>query len=177
MMKRDAGVVCHRRGPLDVQGVQRGVADGLGVHGFGPVGDRVAQGVKVRGVDELDVYADLGQGVVELVVGAAVELRGRDDLISSPHDVQDRQRLGRLARGGRERADALLQRGYALLEDVGGGVHDPCVNVALFGEREQVRRPLGIVEDVGGGLVDGTARAVVVGSTSCPACNARVSNP
>jgi hypothetical protein len=92
---------------------------------------------------------------VELVVGAAVELRCGDDLIASPHNVQDRETLGSLARGSRKGTHTLLQRGDPLLEDVGRWVHDPGVDVALFGEREEVRRVVGIVEDVGSRLVDG----------------------
>jgi hypothetical protein len=70
--ERDAGLVGHRRSPLDIQGVERGVPYGLGINGLRLVRDRRAYGVKIRRVGELHVYTDLGQRVVELGVGAAV---------------------------------------------------------------------------------------------------------
>src|SRR3712207_7120358 len=48
----------------------------------------------------LHVDPDLGQRVVEEVVSPAVELRGRYDLVARAHDVEDRERLRGLARGG-----------------------------------------------------------------------------
>src|SRR5215212_3392985 len=151
----DASVVGHRRGPLDIQRVERRVAYGLGIDGLRLIRDRRAYSVEIRRVGELHVYTDLGQRVVELVVGTAVELRRGDDLIAGSHDVQDRQPLGSLSRCRRQRANSLLQRGQPLLEDVGRGVHDPGVYIALFGEGEQVSRVVGIVEDIRGRLVDG----------------------
>ena len=53
------------------------------------------------------------------------------------------------------RADAALERGHALLEDRGGGVHDAGIDVAEALQVEQRGGVLGVVEDVRGGLVDG----------------------
>ena len=47
-----------------------------------------------------------------------------------------------------------FERGDALLEHVGGRVHDPGVDVAELLEREQVGGVLGALELIGGGLVD-----------------------
>ena len=51
-------------------------------------------------------------------------------------------------------ADAALERGDALLEDVGGRVHDPGVDVAELLEPEEAGGVGGVVEDVAGGGVD-----------------------
>ena len=107
-----------------------------------------------RAVDEGRRDADLGQGVGEQVVGAAVERRRRDDVVAGAGEVEDRQRLGRLAAGEAEGRDAALERGDALLEDVGRRVHDPGVDVPEFLEPEQPRRVRGVVEDVAGRGVD-----------------------
>ena len=111
---------------------------------------------------------------MEELVGAAVEVVGRDDLVAHLGDVQQGERGRRLPGGHRQRAGAAFDRGDALLEHVGGRVHDPGVDVPELLQGEQVRRVLGVLEDVGGRLVDGTARAPVVGSGTWPACSASV---
>ena len=57
-------------------------------------------------------------------------------------------------RAGRQRADAAFQVGQALLEHVGGRVHDAGVDVAQLLQGEQVGRVFGVAELVAGGLVD-----------------------
>ena len=54
----------------------------------------------------------------------------------------------------RNRSDAVLERGDALLEHGHGRVHDARVDVAEPLQREEVRRVLGVLEDVRPGLVD-----------------------
>ena len=51
--------------------------------------------------------------------------------------------------------DSAFEGGNALLEDVGGGVHDAGVDVAELLQAEEPAGVVGVVEDVGGGLVDG----------------------
>ena len=48
-----------------------------------------------------------------------------------------------------------FERRHALLEHIGGGVHDARVDVAELLEREQSGGVRGILEDVRRGLVDG----------------------
>ena len=68
--------------------------------------------------------------------------------------------LGGLARGDEQGADAALERGDALLDDVGGRVHDARVDVAELLEPEQVRGVVGVVEDVARRLVDRQRRGL-----------------
>ena len=49
-------------------------------------------------------------------------------------------RLRGMTASGRQSADAALEIGDALLEHVGGGVHDPGVDVAEFLQGKQVGR-------------------------------------
>src|ERR671910_349587 len=128
--ERDARLVCRGRQSLDVERVEGRVPYGLGEDGLRLVGDGVAVGLRIVPLYVLYLDPDLRQRVVEEVVGAAVELGGRDELVPRPRDVEDRQCLRRLTRGGRKSANALLERGDALLEDVGCGVHDAGVDVA-----------------------------------------------
>jgi hypothetical protein len=69
---------------------------------------------------------------MEELVGAAVEIVGRDDLVTHLSDGEQRERLGGLARGDGEGAGATLDRGDALLEDVRRRVHQAGVDVAEF---------------------------------------------
>ncbi len=71
-----------------------------------------------------------------------------------PGEVEDRQRLGRLAGRDAQGADAALERRDPLLEDTGRRVHDPGVDVAELLEPEQAGGVGGVVEDVAGGGVD-----------------------
>ena len=79
--QRHAGVVRHVGHGLDVERQQVGVADRLGVDRLGLVGDRLADRFRRR-LAELDLDPHLRQGVLEVVVGAAVEAGGRDDLVA-----------------------------------------------------------------------------------------------
>ena len=110
--------------------------------------------LRVVAVDELHADAEAREGDLELVVGAAVEVAGRDDVVAGLQDRRERQELRRLAARGGERRRTALERRDALLEDVGRRVHDPRVDVAELLQREEPRAVLGVVEGVGRGLVD-----------------------
>ena len=118
------------------------------------LGDRAAEVVGVRGIDEDDVDAPASQRDVELRVGAAVEGGGGDDLVAGTEERRQRDELGGLARGDRQRADPALERGDALLEGGGGGVHDPGVDVAESLEGEEFGGVVGVLEDVRGCLIE-----------------------
>ncbi len=67
---------------------------------------------------------------MEQVVRSAVERCGRENLVPRVGDVQERERFRRLPGGSRNRSRAALELRHSLLEDVGGRVHDPCVDIA-----------------------------------------------
>ena len=139
----------------DVEDVDLRVGDRLGEERLGVRAHGRPPGVQVVGVlDEADLDAELGQRVVEQVVGAAVEPRAGDDVVARVGQVEDREGLGGLTRGQEQRRDAAFERGDALLDDVLRRVHDPGVDVARLGEPEQRGGVLGAVEGVRGGLVD-----------------------
>ena len=153
------------------------------------VGDRLAEerlGVRPHGrpprlevvgiLDEADLDAELGQRVVEEVVGAAVQARAGDDVVAGGGEVEDRERLGGLTGGQEQRRHAALERGDALLDHVLGRVHDAGVDVARLGEAEQRGGVVGAVERVRGGLVDRQRPRVGGASGVWPAWICLVSN-
>jgi hypothetical protein len=130
------------------------VADGLGVDGLGAPVDEASERGRVGRVGEPHLDAELGQGVGEQVVGAAVQRAGGDDVVTLLGDGEDGVGDGRLAGGQRQPGDAALECRDALFQHIRGRIHDPGVDVALDLEVEQVRTVLGAVEGVGRGLVD-----------------------
>jgi hypothetical protein len=62
--------------------VERGIAEALAVERLGVGPQRAAEGVGIGGVDERHLDAELGQRVVEKVVGAAVELLATETMWS-----------------------------------------------------------------------------------------------
>ena len=151
--QRHAGVVRFVGDALDVEGQQIGVADGFGIDQLRLWRNRLAHAFGRR-LAEVDLDPHLRQRVLELVVRAAVEAGRGDDLVAGVGDVQDGERLRRLAGGSGECADAALQRGDALLQHVGGRVHDPGVDVAERLQTEEAGGMLWAVEHVRRGLVD-----------------------
>ncbi len=153
--ERHAVLVGEGRDGLDVEHLALGVGDGLAEEELGLGPDRLAPRVdRGRVVDEGDLDAEARQGVLQQVVGAAVERGGGDDVVAGLGDVEDRERLGRLAGGDEQRPDATLERGDALLDDVGRGVHQAGVDVAELAQPEEVGRVVGAREDVARRLVD-----------------------
>ena len=63
----------------------------------------------------------MGKGVVEQVVGAAVQTGGRDYLIAGMGQGQEGQGDGRLAGSHTQGGNTPFQGSYPLLEDIRGG--------------------------------------------------------
>ena len=87
VLVRDIG---HR---TNIQRIQARVAHGFREDRFGALVDGGAQVLRVAAVKEADGNADLGQRVVEQVIGAAIQAGRGDDFISRVGDVEDGQRL------------------------------------------------------------------------------------
>ena len=94
---------------LDVGDVELGVAEGLGVEGASLGVDGGAQAVEVVGIGEANGDSQLGQRVVEEIVGAAVEGGGGDDLVAGVGDGEDGEGLGGLAGGGGQGGDSTFE--------------------------------------------------------------------
>ena len=153
--QRHAGFVGDGRHAGDIQHVHARVGDGLAVDRAGLRSDGSAEVLGVVRFHELGFDAEAAEADVELRVGAAVERAGGHDLFALPHQAAESQELRRLSAGGGQGGHAAFERRHALLEDVGGGIHDAGVNVAELLEREEFGGVGGVVEDEGGALVDG----------------------
>ena len=150
----DAVAVGRLGDGLDVGDVAGRVADGLEVDRNGLVVDERLEVLGAVAGGEPDVDAEVGQHVLEEGEGAAVQLRDGDHVVAGLGDGEDRVGDRGATGAGRERRDATLEGGQALLEDRLRRVHDPGVDVARDGEVEQVGAVLGVVELVGHRLVD-----------------------
>ena len=152
--ERKPGLVCDFRDCLKVRHVELRIADGLDVNGARLRRDGLAKCLGVARVHKLRRAAEFGQRVMEKLVGAAVKVVARHDFIPHPRDGQQRESDGRRAGCHAERARAAFDRRDPLLEDIGGRVHDPRVNVAEFLQRKKIRGVLGAFENIRGGLVN-----------------------
>ena len=161
--RRGHGVVDDQRHTMAVGGVGQGlevddiagrVADRFAEYGLGALIDQRFQGGDVIVGGEAHLDAGARQGVGEQVVGAAVELGHRDDVVADFGEGLHRVGDGRHAAGHGQGADPAFQRRDALLQHVVGRVHDPRIDVARHLEVEQVGAVLGVVEGERGGLVN-----------------------
>ena len=132
-----------------------GVGDRLGEERLGVRAHRGPPRLEVVLVlDERHVDAELLEGVLQQVDGAAVERRAGHDVVTGLGDVEQADRRRGLAGRHEQGREAPLERRDPLLHGILRRVHDPGVDVPELLEREQVRRVRGVVEDVGRRLVD-----------------------
>jgi hypothetical protein len=151
--QRHAVAVRHRGQRRQVGDVALRVAQALDEDRLGAAVDQRLEARRVAVVGEADLDAVLRQRVCEQVVGAAVQRRRRHDVVARLGDGLHRIGDRRLPRGERQRRDAALERGQALLQHRLRGVHDAGVDVARHLEVEQVGTMLGAVERIGHRLV------------------------
>jgi len=138
----------------DVGDIAARVADGFDEHRLGAVVDQRGERGRVGRIGKARLDAVLRQRVRQQVEAATVERTGGDDVVAGLGDGLDGIGDRGLPRGQRQRADAAFQRGQALLQHVGGGVHDARVDVARNLQVEQVGAVLGVIEGIRHGLVD-----------------------
>mmetsp|Transcript_3124 Transcript_3124/g.9532 ORF Transcript_3124/g.9532 Transcript_3124/m.9532 type:complete len:243 (+) Transcript_3124:1885-2613(+) len=154
--ERQADAVRLLRNLLEIAHDAGRVGDGLAEEGARLLVGRFEEVLGVRLIDEAHRDAKFGQDVVELGVGAAVQVASGDDVVSTLSDVDDGVEDGVGPRGDTEACQGMraLEHGDALLEDIGSRVHEPRIDVAELREGEEVGRVLGRIEDVGRGAVD-----------------------
>ncbi|MCY1360848.1 hypothetical protein D3C81_1016680 [compost metagenome] len=153
--QRDAVVLAELRQRGDVEHVQPRVAQRLAEQQFGIGADRGAPGVDVARLDEGGLDAEAAQRVVQQVVRAAVQRRRGHHVRAGAHQRGHGEVQRGLARGGGDRAGAVLQRCDALFQHGHGRVGDARIDVARALHVEQRRRVLAVAEHEGGGQVDG----------------------
>jgi hypothetical protein len=115
---------------FEVRNVVLGVADRLDVESLGLLVD---QPLELRGiipVDETDLEAKARKCHLELVIGAAVKKRRRDNVVARLEQRGERKQLCRLTGGGRYGGRSAFECCHPLFEDIGSRVHDPGVDVS-----------------------------------------------
>ena len=122
--------VCCGADRFQIDDVAGRIADGLAVHSLGVLIDKLLDSLGRVVFGEAHFYALAWQHVREQGVGAAIELRCRDDIITRLSEREDCVVNGRHARADCEARDAAFERSHALLEHVIGWIHDAAVNVA-----------------------------------------------
>ena len=153
--ERDAGVMGDLGNGFKVIHIVFRIAHRLHVDQAGIVIDSLTDVLRIGSIDELHLDAEPRQGVVEQVVGPAVEEAGGDDILAGAGDIEHRIGGSRLAGSHRQGADTAVKRCQALFEHVGGRIHQPGIDVAELLEAEEVGGMLRTFENVGRCLVDG----------------------
>ena len=153
--QRQAVFMGDRRDGRDVEHVQSRVAEGLAEEQPRLGADRRTPGVMVAGAHESRGDAEARQGVVQQVVGAAVERARADDVAAGAGQRADRQVQRGLTTGRGDRAHAAFERRHSLLEHRIGRIRDAAVDVSRALHVEQRRCVLAVLEDERGRQVDG----------------------
>ncbi len=135
--QRHAGLMRNRGHLFDIQNVHARIGDGLAIDRARLRRDRFAEILRIVGLHEFHVDSQAAEAHVELRVRAAVERARRDNLIAQAGQAGERQELRRLSAGRRQRRHAAFERRHALLEHVGGRVHDAAIDIAELLQREQ----------------------------------------
>ncbi len=140
--------------PGDVEHFKAGIADGLADHEPRVRFDRGADSIEVARLDEGGRDAEARQRMRQQIDGAAIERGRRHDVVAGIEQGRDGEMHRGHAACGRDRADAVFQRGEPLLQHRDRRIRNPRVDVPGAFEVEQRRGVIGILEHVGRGLVD-----------------------
>ncbi len=130
--KGNAGFVGDLGQFFKVRHIELGIADRLREDSARFRADGAAKGFGISGVDELNTAAELWQRIVEELIGPAIEIISRHDLVSDLGDVEQRQTRRRLTRGHGKCADPAFEGGDPLFKYVRSWVMNTGVNVAEF---------------------------------------------
>ena len=148
---------------FDVEDADAGVGERLAEDGLGVRaelgGDRL---LGERLVEEFHLDAHLLHRDGEEVRGAAVDRRGREDVVAGLREVENRVEVGGLAGGREHGADAAFQRADLVRHDVVGGVLQARVEVARGFEVEEFAHLFARGVAPRRGLVDGELAGLAV---------------
>src|SRR5690606_29905567 len=115
---------------------------------------RALEVLRVVGIDEDDVPAELLEAAAELRDRSAVELRRSEELVAGLHEGEEGEHLRGMARCAGDGAAPARQFGDALLEHRDGRVGEARVDVAVGLKVEERGGVIDVVEDVGRRLID-----------------------
>ena len=156
--------------PFKIRHIVPRIPNALNIHRLRLVVNRLLKLLRVLALDEFGADAQAWKEDFELVVRAAVEVRGRDDVVAGMREGRDRHELRGLAGRGGDGGDAAFEGRDALFEDVDCGlwgsggvralctgvweearqayVHDTAVYIAKFFEAKEPGSVGAVVEDI-----------------------------
>ena len=147
--ERNAVLVRDGGDRLDVDEVRVRIADGLDVDDLRVFPNCRLEGRRAaRRIDKRRLDTEVREGMLKKIVGAAIDRRLSDDVLSRMNESLQRCRHGRCARGKGERRDAAFKRRHAFFEHVLRRIHEPAIDVARILQTETIRRMLRIAEHV-----------------------------
>ena len=157
----DTGVVGDVGHRADVEHLSDRVGDRLGEQQAGRGAHGVTPGREIVRIDERDVDAEVAEGVVEQVDGAAIERARRDDVAAAAGEREAGDGRRRLPGSDSRRGDAALEGRETLLEDRLGRCAVATVDVPGLAQREHLARVLEGRELIRRRLVDRRGHGVV----------------
>ena len=143
------------RNCINVGNVAVGIAQGFQIDGLGVGPDGSGDSLQVVGVHKGGLYSELGQGMGQQIVGAAIDGFLCHDMVPRLGQSLDGVRNGRRAGGHSQRRRTALQGRDARFQHLLGGVGQPAVDIAGILQAKPGGGVGGIPEHIAGGLVDG----------------------
>lgn len=150
---------------IKVGNFEGGIGNGFTKEGASLVVNGVGELAGILRVDKADLDPKRGKDVVELGVAAAIKIAGGDNVVASLGEVDDGIK-NRGGAGGVSEAGEFVgpfKQANALFQDIGGGIHQPGVNVPQLFEGKEVGGVFGVLESECGALIDGNGAGVGVG--------------
>ena len=153
--QRQAVLVGDGGNGVDIRDITVGVAQRLQIHSLGVGLDSGLHLCKVVGIHEGGVDTELGQGVCQQVIAAAVDGLLCHDVVASLCQCLNGVGDSGCTGSGSQCCHAALQRCNALFEHILRGVGQTAVDIACIGQTEAVCGVLAVAEHIRRGLVDG----------------------
>ena len=145
---------------LNIYHLTVGVAQRLNIQGFCILLDRIFCFLQVKGIHECCGDAVIDKCVCQEVIGSAVDILGRYNMVSCFCHRLERVGNCRCAGGNCQCRNAAFQRCDSLLKDILGGVGKPSVNISRVLQRESCFRVITVAEHKGRCLIDGNGAGI-----------------
>ena len=139
---------------VDVGDTGIGVAEGLDDDGLGVGTEGGFDGCEIFGIDNGGADALGGEGVLNEVERASIEVVSGNDVVASMGHILQGIGDGGGSTGHCQSCHASFKGGYALFKNALGGVGEATVYVAGIAQTETVGSMLGVAEYIRGGLVN-----------------------
>ena len=138
----------------EVDDVGVGIAQGLGVDQLRVFLDCRLEILRLRRVYKGHVQPLIPQGVGKQVVGAAVEVGGRDNVITGTGNILNGVGDGSCTGGGSKGSGTAFQSSNPLLKGRRGGIHQAGIDISALGKAETSCSLGGVLKNIRGGRVD-----------------------